>query len=223
MNHFLYRLFTCLLLCSVLSLLPNSSTKVIGVVVHAIQNPLEGRYSFSLTTYAPNGKLPQLEYAHAATNLGPTLIAIPLPHLSTQLIITIQPKSSISPLITNDGTSRIIPLTNTLLLSHTGLSADGRVLTAAAQRIIVEYAYTYQEPMSIQDLGMSLSSLVQEYTLKSGCRPFGSCIVLSCCETGRVFWHWDVEGDVVREKEGGRIVWYKRGFWSVKVSMTHGI
>ena len=43
---------------------------------------------------------------------------------------------------------------------------------------MVEYMYTYQEPMEVSDLLQSLSALMQEYTQKMGCRPFGCSILL---------------------------------------------
>ena len=140
-------------------------------------DPIEGRYSFSLTTFHPSGKLPQLDYAIKASTLGPPIIAISLPNKRGILLTSIQCLTS--PLMTDDGTSRFVKISNSILMGHTGVNADGRVACEAAQRLSVEHTYTFDEEIPIDVLLEEMALLFQEYTMKPGCRPFGCSLVLA--------------------------------------------
>jgi 20S proteasome alpha/beta subunit len=159
--------YLSLCLCLILSI-PASLANV---------DPIEGRYSFSLTTFHPSGKLPQLEHAIKASILGPPIIAISLPNNKGILLTSIQ--SLPSPLINDDGTSRFVKVSKSIVVGHTGVNADGRVLCEAAQRLSVEHTYTFHEEIPVDVLLEEMSLLFQEYTMKPGCRPFGSSLVVA--------------------------------------------
>jgi hypothetical protein len=105
---------------------------------------------------------------------GGIYIAVPLRFLST------------SPFLIDDGTPRIVPLSPTLCLAHTGIGADGRILSDIAIKLVLDYRYVYGEDIGVQDLLAGLSSKMQEMTMKAGSRPYG-CSLLICClgEGGR--------------------------------------
>ena len=145
--------------------------------VNANMDPIEGRYSFSLTTFHPSGKLPQLEHATKASTLGPPIIALSLEKGRGILLTSIQ--SLPSPLINEDGTSRFVKISNSIVLGHTGVNADGRVLCEAAQRLSVEHAYTFHEEIPIDVLLEEMALLFQEYTMKPACRPFGCSLIVA--------------------------------------------
>jgi 20S proteasome alpha/beta subunit len=84
-----------------------------------------------------------------------------------------------SPFIVDDGTARFCRITNNIAVTHSGVSADGRVMAAAAQRMAVEYAYTFDEPMPIESFLEEVSLLFQEYTMKQGSRPFGCTLLVA--------------------------------------------
>jgi 20S proteasome alpha/beta subunit len=135
---------------------------------------MDGRYSYSLTTFDPNGKLGQVERAMQAASMGAPVVALVRP----DEIIMACPQVLPSPLIEDDGTSRFARVTKEIVIAHTGLSADGRVLIAAAQRMAVEHEYTFDETIPIDLFLEGLSLLFQEYTMKPAARPFGAMLVV---------------------------------------------
>jgi 20S proteasome alpha/beta subunit len=148
--------------------------------IDANVDPIEGRYSFSLTTFHPSGKLPQLSHAIKASTLGPPIIAVRNQHGISLASLQSLP----SPLIRDDGTSRFVSITNSIIVGHTGVNADGRVVTEAAQRLAVEHAYTFQEEIPMNILLEELALLFQEYTMKAGVRPFGCCLIVAGVNDG---------------------------------------
>lgn len=86
----------------------------------------------------------------------------------------------------DDGTPRIVQLSPSLCLVHTGVGADGRALSEIAIKLVLDHRYVYGEEMGVQDLLAGLSSKMQEMTMQMGSRPYG-CALLVCClgEVGR--------------------------------------
>lgn len=142
-------------------------------------NPVEGRYSFSLSTFSPDGKIGQLSYASLAASNGPPILIVQTDKY--RIMASLQNLSS--PIIEDDGTSRFVKITDTILLGHTGIAADGRVLADSAQQLAVEHAYTFQEEIPINILLEELALLFQSYTMKPGVRPFG-CSLIICSKNG---------------------------------------
>eukprot|EP01083_Nonionella_stella_P082491 227686_1 len=158
-------------------------------------DPIEGRYSFSLTTFHPSGKLPQLSHAIKASTIGPLIVAT---HIrgngnrngngngpSNENAVVLSSIQNIpSPLIEDDGTARFVRITDGILMGHTGINADGRVVLEAAQRLAVDHAYTFGEEIPINALLEEISLLFQEYTMKAGVRPFGCCVIVASISEG---------------------------------------
>lgn len=136
---------------------------------------LDGRYSFSLTTFDPLGKLGQVERATRAATLGTPVVAI----CRSDGIVMACPQVFPSPFMIDDGTSRFVRITQNIVVTHSGMGADGRVVSAAAQRTAVEHAYTFDEPMPIESFLEEVSLLFQEYTMKPGSRPFGCSLLVA--------------------------------------------
>jgi 20S proteasome alpha/beta subunit len=155
-------------------------------MVDAITYKPSERHSFSLTTFDPNGKLSQVEYALLAASFGPPIIGVILPKNSQQQqqqqqqqrIVLASPQILPSPLMDDDGTSRFAVVSPEIILGHTGIAADGRVVTDAAQRLAIEHSYTYDEPIPVGLFLEELSLFFQEYTMKRGSRPFGCTLVV---------------------------------------------
>jgi len=58
------------------------------------------------------------------------------------------------------------------------------VIIAAAQRLVVEHAYTFEEEIPGEVFLEELALLFQEYTMKPGSRPFGCCLLVACLGEG---------------------------------------
>merc|ERR1711939_179412 len=89
------------------------------------------RYSFSLTTFSPSGKLVQIEYALNAVNQGVTSLGIK----ATNGIVLATEKKSSSPLIDAPSLSKISPITPNIGMVYSGMGPDYRVLVDKAQSL----------------------------------------------------------------------------------------
>lgn len=153
------------------------------LALYILQRPLicwawqaESRYSFSLTTFDPTGKLGQVERAMEAAAQGTPIVGR---IINETTILMAAPHILPSPLMQDDGTRRFSQLTNEICVAHSGIAADGRVLVAEAHRITVEYQYTFDEPVPLQYLLEELAQIFQQYTMKPGARPFGSSLLIA--------------------------------------------
>lgn len=172
--------------------------------------PIEGRFSFSLSTFAPSGQLGQVERAVLASSLGIPIVAV----VQEDRIVMAAPQILPSPFMQDDGTSRFAAVTPQIAMGHTGIAADGRVLMAAAQRLAVEHAYTYDENIPIDLLLEEVSLLFQEYTMKEGARPFGATLLVAYVpeednedgDTKARLFRVDPSGSVMRFDEGVAIL-----------------
>jgi 20S proteasome alpha/beta subunit len=146
---------------------------VLPLVIFSEQQ--DGRHSFSLTTFDPAGKLEQVQRALQAAEHGSPIIGVVVNDTSIILAAPqVLPYFAI-----DDGSSRFALITPEIVIAHSGLSADGRILVAAAQRLAVEHEYFFDENIPISIFLEELSLLFQEYTLKPGTRPFGASIVIA--------------------------------------------
>lgn len=133
----------------------------------------DSRYSYSLSTFDRDGKLGQVERALVCASHGTPIIVY-----CTPSTIRLCAPYVVDPSILKDGTSRFAQVTSRIVLAHTGLSADGRVLLDAAQRVAMEHEYLYDREISLPTLLQELTLLYQRYTRQPGCRPFGSCLIV---------------------------------------------
>lgn len=142
----------------------------------------DGRHSYSLTTFNTDGKLEQVERALVASSLGPPIIAV----ITGETIILASPQLLPSPLMNDDGTSRFTLVSPHIVVGHSGITADGRVLIESAQRLAIEHAYLFDEPISIGLFLEELSLLFQAYTgtKKTGVRPFGCTLLVGFLDGG---------------------------------------
>ncbi|MGK3739681.1 MAG: 20S proteasome alpha/beta subunit [Bacillariaceae sp.] len=134
----------------------------------------DGRHSYSLTTFNTDGKLEQVERALVASSMGTPIVGI----IKGDRILLSSPQILPSPLMNDDGTSRFAVVSPQIVVGHSGISADGRVLVESAQRLAIEHAYTFDEPISIRLFLEEISLLFQEYTMKPGARPFGCTLLV---------------------------------------------
>ena len=142
-----------------------------------------GRYSFSLSTFDQNGRLAQVERAALAASLGPPVVAVSLSNGAGCVLASLF--ATPSPLVNDDGTARFVRISDNIAVAHSGVSADGRAVAAAAQRLAVEHAYTFaddgsdEEMIPIDFFLEEISGLFQKYTMKPGSRPFGCSLLVA--------------------------------------------
>ena len=144
---------------------------------------LDGRFSFSLTTFDPKGRLNQVERASRAVGCGTPVVALRRP----TCFLLAAPQALPHPLVEDDGTARFARVSADLVVAHSGVAADGRIAVAAGQRVAVEHEFTFDEPVPVRVFLEAMALLFQEYTMKAGARPFGCALLVGSLESGELF------------------------------------
>ena len=168
-------------------------------ILFADGSSIGARHSYSLTTFDPSGNLDQVGRAVRASMLGAPIVALSITSLSEKIVTTPDSESTStppeegiymciplrflgtkSPLIIDDGTPRIVPISSSICICHTGVGADGRALCDIAVSLALDYRYVYGEEISLEELLETLAEKVQEMTMKAGARPYGCALLVAC-------------------------------------------
>jgi len=132
------------------------------------------RYSFSLTTFSPSGKLVQIEYALAAVASGGPSVG--LKAINGAVIAAEKKQKSV--LYDECTVSKMEMITNHIGMVYSGMGPDFRLLVAEARRLAVNYSLQYGEPIPTSQLVQKVASVMQEYTQSGGVRPFGVSLLI---------------------------------------------
>jgi len=138
------------------------------------------RYSFSLTTFSPSGKLVQIEYALAAVAAGAPSVGIK----AANGVVLATEKKHKSILYEEHSVQKVEMLTKHIGLVYSGMGPDYRLLVRRARKMAQQYFLTYQEEIPTAQLVQRVATIMQEYTQSGGVRPFGVSLLIA---------GWDVE------------------------------
>lgn len=133
------------------------------------------RYDSRTTTFSPEGRLYQVEYAmeavgHAATCLG--ILA------NDGVVLAVERRNTVNVLLDEAfGSEKIYRLGQDSACSVAGITSDANVLTAQLRLIAQRYEFTYQESIPTEQLVRTLCDVKQRYTQTGGLRPFGVSIL----------------------------------------------
>ncbi|KAL6927088.1 Proteasome subunit alpha type-2 [Hanseniaspora valbyensis] len=136
---------------------------------------MSDRYSFSLTTFSPSGKLGQIDYALQAVKNGVTAIAIK----ANNGIVLATEKKTPSPLVMNDTITKIENLTPDIGVVYAGMGPDFRVIVDKARKMVLtNYKAKFGEYPPVKILVSQVASIMQEATQSGGVRPFGLSLLI---------------------------------------------
>ncbi|KAI0162794.1 proteasome subunit alpha type-2 [Pestalotiopsis sp. NC0098] len=139
------------------------------------------RYSFSLTTFSPSGKLVQIEYALNAVNQGVTALGIK----ATNGIVLATEKKSSSPLADASSLSKISLITPNIGMVYSGMGPDYRVLVDKARKVShAGYKRIYNEYPPTRILVQDVAREMQEATQSGGVRPYGVSLLIAGWDEG---------------------------------------
>jgi len=128
------------------------------------------RYDSSTTTFSPEGRLHQVEYAIEAINNAGTCVGI----LASDGIVMASEKKTTSSLLAPAKTSeKTYKLCEHAACTVAGLTADANILIDQARLRAGRYAYQYQEAIPVEVLVEYVCNYKQAYTQYGGLRPFG--------------------------------------------------
>jgi 20S proteasome subunit alpha 2 len=132
--------------------------------------------NFSLTTFATDGKLEQVNNALAAANNGETSIGLK----TKDGIILACEKYLGSVLIDETSFNKISNVSKYIGSSYSGLGPDFKVLLKKGRKEFQTYKLTFMDDlMPIHSISKQVANLMQEYTQSGGVRPFGVCMFLA--------------------------------------------
>ncbi|KAI1656222.1 proteasome A-type and B-type [Daldinia decipiens] len=157
------------------------------------------RYSFSLTTFSPSGKLVQIEYALNAVNQGVTALGIK----ATNGIVLATEKKSSSPLADPSSLSKVSLITPNIGMVYSGMGPDYRVLVDKARKVShTGYKRIYNEYPPTRILVQDVARVMQEATQSGGVRPYGVSLLIAGWDEGILPDEESaVEGEVEGEKK----------------------
>lgn len=134
------------------------------------------RYSFSLTTFSPNGKLVQIEYALKAVNNGVTSVGI---KAGNGIVLATEKKAS-SELMDNDSLTKVSEITPDIGMIYAGMGPDFRVLVDKARKVAhTKYKQIYNQYPPTKILVQEIAKIVQEATQQGGVRPYGVSLLVA--------------------------------------------
>jgi len=153
------------------------------------------RYSFSLTTFSPSGKLVQIEYALNAVNQGVTALGIK----ATNGIVLATEKKSSSPLIDPHSSAKVSLITPNIGMVYSGMGPDYRILVDRARKVShTNYKRIYNEYPPTRILVQDVARVMQEATQAGGMRPYGVSLLVAGWDDG--IEPQDDEGETDAEK-----------------------
>jgi proteasome alpha subunit len=132
-------------------------------------------YDRGSTTFSPDGRLFQVEYAIEAVKRGTTAIGL---KTSRGCILAVQ-KRLHTTLIEKDKVKKIFAVDNHVAVAIAGLTADARVLVNQARLQAQIHQITYNETITVENLTRRIADIKQVYTQHAGVRPFGVSLLIA--------------------------------------------
>ncbi|KAG0454332.1 hypothetical protein HPP92_025636 [Vanilla planifolia] len=131
-------------------------------------------YDLSVTTFSPDGRVFQIEYAAKAVDNSGTVIAI---KCKDGIVMGVEKLIS-SKMMLGGSNRRIHSVHRHSGMAVAGLAADGRQIVARAKSEATNYERIYGEPIPVKELAERVASYVHLCTLYWWLRPFGCGVIL---------------------------------------------
>ncbi|KAK8796063.1 hypothetical protein WA171_004027 [Blastocystis sp. BT1] len=151
-------------------------------------------YDGRTTTFSPEGRLYQVEYAMEAINNAACAIGI----LTKEGVAFGIEKKMISKLLAKVGESeKVYPIDDHIMCAVAGLTSDASILLQNARKDAQEYLYKYGQPKPVEELVEYICRVKHSYTQVGGLRPFGVSFLFAGWDAIRGFqlYHSDPSGN----------------------------
>lgn len=140
----------------------------------------EDTYDFSATTFSPDGRLYQVEYAREAVKSGTPALCLQFD--KGILFMTIKKKYGY--LVDESRKIRkLMKISNRIGVATTGLVADGRVLLDFGMSLTANHRISYDQDISVSEIAAEIGNIMQLYTQFSGMRTFGVVLIVAGIES----------------------------------------
>ncbi|KAG0166120.1 hypothetical protein DFQ28_009012 [Apophysomyces sp. BC1034] len=127
-------------------------------------------YDLSVSTYSPDGRVFQVEYANKAVDNSGTAIGL---RVKDGVVLAVE-KLVQSKLLVAGSNRRIQSADLHIGIATAGLLADGRHIISRARDEAQAWRDIYRQPIPGKTIADRLGQYVSAYTLYSSVRPFGS-------------------------------------------------
>ena len=136
-----------------------------------------------MSTFSPEGRLFQVEYAIEAIKLGSTAVGI---QTSSGVVLAVEKRLS-SPLLDPSSVEKIMEIDTHVGAAVSGLVADARTLVDHARVEAQNHRFTYDEPIGVESLTQSICDLALSFGEGKSessaqhrmSRPFGVALLLA--------------------------------------------
>jgi 20S proteasome subunit alpha 7 len=135
-------------------------------------------YDLSVTTFSPDGRVFQVEYAQKAVENSGTALAI----CCKDGVIFATEKFKTSKMLVNGTSRRIFAVNKHMGIAIAGLLPDARQIVTRAQEETRSFKSTYAETIPPPILAERLGLFMHAYTLYWSIRPFGCAVLLGCVD-----------------------------------------
>lgn len=159
------------------------------------------KYDSSTTTFSPEGRLYQVEYAMECISNAPAALGI----LAKDGVVLAAEKKSNSKLLDSENNGRhsdtafekMFKVDEHLAVAAAGWTSDANILINYARVSAQRHTYTFQEPVPVEQLIQIMCDLKQGYTQFGGQRPFGVSYLYSGWDVYQGFqlYHSDPSGN----------------------------
>ncbi|KAI9318945.1 nucleophile aminohydrolase [Dichotomocladium elegans] len=137
-------------------------------------------YDLSVSTYSPDGRVFQVEYANKAVDNSGTAIGL---RVKDGVVLAVE-KLVQSKLLVPGANRRIESADLHIGMVSSGLIADGRHLVKRARDEAQSWRDIYRQPIPGKTIADRLGQYVSAYTLYSSVRPFGCATIIGAVTDG---------------------------------------
>lgn len=152
------------------------------------------RYDSRTTTFSPEGRLYQVEYAMEAINLAGSTVGV----LAEDGVVLAGEKKTTSKLLDQGKQhEKLFQIDSNMFCAVAGITSDANILINKLRLSAAQNVYTYGESMPVEQLVTSICDLKQGYTQFGGLRPFGVSFLVAGYDSAQGFqlYHTDPSGN----------------------------
>jgi proteasome alpha subunit len=132
-------------------------------------------YDHGITTFSPDGRLFQVEYARESVKRGTTTVGLKY----RDGVLLIVDKRIASRLIIPESIDKVYKIDDHIGFATSGLVADARQLVARARAECQINRITYSDKVPVDILTKKICNFKQSFTQYGGTRPFGTALLIA--------------------------------------------
>ncbi len=132
-------------------------------------------YDHGVSTFSPDGRLYQVEYARESVKRGTTTVGL----VYKDGVVLIVDKRVQSKLVITDSIEKMYQIDNHIGITTSGLVADARQLVDRARVQCQVNRMTYGAEIPVSTLVKKMCDYKQSFTQYGGARPFGTALLIA--------------------------------------------